>query len=156
MLEAVDQFLAARELSQPDVYMCGPPPMLEAAEPMLIEQHKVDEQRIFQDKFTTAAEADPSRTDGAAAAPSDGSGLAPGGGAAAPTKRVGSATSPSRDEAERQFSWYIPQKRRATLYEDVTVDTQPSVHRHLRRGWPVSFEDGRGTWDDASTALEGE
>ena len=39
-------------------------------------------------------------------------------------------------------------------YEDVTIDTQPSVHRHLTRGWPVSFEDGRGTWDDASTALQ--
>jgi hypothetical protein len=39
------------------------------------------------------------------------------------------------------------------LYEDVTIDTQPSVHRHLTRGWPVSFEDGRGTWNDASTAL---
>ncbi len=137
MLEAVDEFLGAGELAEPDIYMCGPPPMLEAAEPMLIEKHKIDEQRIFQDKFTTAAEADPARADSAAAAP---------------TKRVAAAT-PSGDEAERQFSWYVPQKRRATLYEDVTIDTQPSVHRHLRRGWPVSFEDGRGTWDDASTAL---
>ncbi len=116
--------------------------MLEAAEPMLIDKHKLDEQRIFQDKFTTAAEADPSRDLGAAED-----------GAAAPrAKRVGAAQ-PSGDEAERQFSWYIPHKRRATLYEDVTVDTQPSVHRHLTRGWPVSFEDGHGTWDDGSTAL---
>jgi ferredoxin-NADP reductase/ferredoxin len=135
MLEAVDEFLATGELAQPDVYMCGPPPMLEAAEPMLIDKHKVDEQRIFQDKFTTAAEADPDRQQ-----------------AAPPTKRVGAAQ-PSGDEPERQFAWYTPRKRRATLYEDVTVDTQPSVHRHLTRGWPVSFEDGRGTWDDGSTAL---
>ena len=35
----------------------------------------------------------------------------------------------------------------------MTIDTQPSIHRHLSRGWPVSFEDGRGTWNDASTAL---
>ena len=55
---------------------------------------------------------------------------------------------------ERDFAWYTPAKRRASLYEDVTIDTQPSVHRHLRRGWPVRFEDGRGTWDDASTALQ--
>jgi NAD(P)H-flavin reductase/ferredoxin len=135
MLDAVDEALAASELVQPDVYMCGPPPMLEAAEPMLIDKHKIDEQRIFQDKFTTAAEADPERQEGAP-----------------PTKRVG-AVQPSGDEPERQFSWYIPAKRRATLYEDVTVDTQPSVHRHLKRGWPVSFEDGRGTWDDSSTGL---
>ena len=135
MLDAVDQFLASGGLAQPDVYMCGPPPMLEAAEPMLIETHRIDEQRIFQDKFTTAAEADPERAQ-----------------PAAPVKRVGEAV-PSRDESERQFSWYVPRKRRATLYEDVTIDTQPSVHRHLTRGWPVSFEDGRGTWDDNSTAL---
>jgi propane 2-monooxygenase small subunit len=135
MLEAVDAFLAAGELKQPDVYMCGPPPMLEAAEPMLIETHGIDEQRIFQDKFTTAAEADPDRER-----------------SAAPVKRVGEPAR-SGDEAERQFSWYVPRKRRASLYEDVTVDTQPSVHRHLTRGWPVSFEDGRGTWNDDSTAL---
>ena len=138
MLDAVDEFLAAGELSAPDVYMCGPPPMLEAAEPMLIEKHKLDEQRIFQDKFTTAAEADPERRETAAGPP---------------TKRVGTAQ-PSGDEAERQFSWYIPRKRRATLYEDVTVDTQPSIRRHLKRGWPVSFEDGRGTWDESSTVLK--
>ena len=129
--EAVDAWLTSNEY---DVYMCGPPPMLEAAEPMLIDQHKFDEQRIFQDKFTTAAEADPER-------------------AAPPTKRLGAARAPTGDESERQFSWYIPRKRRASQYEDVTVDTQPSVHRHLTRGWPVSFEDGRGTWDDGSTAL---
>ena len=143
--EAVDEFLAQTDsFATPDVYMCGPPPMLEAAEPMLIETHKLDEQRIFQDKFTIAAEADPDRTaaqPGAAAGP------------AAAVKRLGSATAPAGDEAERQFQWYVPAKRRATLYEDVTIDTQPSIHRHLTRGWPVSFEDGRGTWNDASTAL---
>ncbi len=139
--EAVDEFLAAGSFGSPDVYMCGPPPMLEATEPMLVDVHKIDEQRIFQDKFTTAAEADPDRH----AAASNGAG-------APPVKRVGTAQ-PSGDDAERQFAWFKPSKRRATLYEDVTIDTQPSVHRHLTRGWPVSFEDGRGTWDDGSTTL---
>lgn len=54
---------------------------------------------------------------------------------------------------ERQFGWFRPRKSRATLYEDVTIDTQPSVHRHLSRGWPVRFEDSRGTWPEDSTAL---
>jgi ferredoxin-NADP reductase/ferredoxin len=139
--ERVDEFLRRGELAQPDVYMCGPPPMLEAAEPMLIDAHGIDEQRIFQDKFTTAAEADPER----ATATTDAAG-------APPIKRVGGERA-SGEEAERQFSWYVPRKRRASLYEDVTIDTQPSVHRHLTRGWPLSFEDGRGTWDDASTEL---
>jgi hypothetical protein len=53
----------------------------------------------------------------------------------------------------RSFQWYTPKKRRATLYEDVTVDTQPSVHRHVNRDWPVHFEDGRGLWWEDSTAL---
>jgi NAD(P)H-flavin reductase/ferredoxin len=133
--EAVDEFLSGDALHTPDVYMCGPPPMVEAAEEMLAS-HGIDEQRIFIDKFTTSADAEPALSE-----------------PAAPVKRFEDAPAPGGDEAERDFSWYSPAKRRATLYEDVTIDTQPSVHRHLRRGWPVSFEDGRGTWDDASTAL---
>jgi hypothetical protein len=60
-----------------------------------------------------------------------------------------------RDEGAegRAFSWFEPAGRRATVYEDVTIDTQPSVDRHLRRGWPMFFEDGRGTWDEGSTRL---
>jgi ferredoxin-NADP reductase/ferredoxin len=114
--EAIDE-----ELEAPDVYMCGPPPMLEATEKMLAGRGQ-DPARIFQDKFTTAAEAVPDEA-------------------------------PQRQASERDFAWFEPAGRRATLYEDVTIDTQPSIHRHLERGWPLSFEDGRGTWNDASTAL---
>ena len=53
----------------------------------------------------------------------------------------------------RSFQYFTPAKRRASLYEDVTCDTQPSPHRHMQRDWLVSFEDGRGTWDDRSTAI---
>lgn len=70
-----------------------------------------------------------------------------------PVKQVGDGKGRRGDEPERSFQWYKPKKRRATLYEDVTVDTQPSVHRHLDRGWPVHFEDGRGLWSDQSSAL---
>jgi ferredoxin-NADP reductase len=119
--EAVDE-----EFEAPDVYMCGPPPMLEAAEAMLLERG-VDPAHIFQDKFTTSADAD------AEAEPQP--------------ESVAAVAS------EREFAWFAPSGRRATLYEDVTIDTQPSVHRHLTRGWPLHFEDGRGTWNDASTAL---
>jgi NAD(P)H-flavin reductase/ferredoxin len=133
--EAVDEYLAegSDDLSEPDVYMCGPPPMVEAAEAMLIDKHGLDEQRIFVDKFTTSASA------------ADVTG-AP---AATDVTRAPAAA----ESSERDFTWYAPAGRRASLYEDVTIDTQPSVHRHLSRGWPVSFEDGRGTWNDDSTAL---
>jgi ferredoxin-NADP reductase/ferredoxin len=106
-----------------DVYMCGPPGLLDAAEAALAARG-VDPARIFSDRFTTAAEALP----------------AVGGGGV-------------RQASEREFQWFTPAGRRATLYEDVTIDTQPSIHRHLARGWPLSFADGRGTWNDASTAL---
>ncbi|MHB8696261.1 MAG: ferritin family protein [Solirubrobacteraceae bacterium] len=71
-----------------------------------------------------------------------------------PVKKLSDQQTPSRGgEAMRTFQFFTPAKRRATLYEDVTVDTQPSIHRHMDRGWLVSFEDGRGTWDAGSTAL---
>jgi NAD(P)H-flavin reductase/ferredoxin len=123
--EAIDE-----ELKAPDVYMCGPPPMLDAVEELLVGRG-VDPERIFADRFTTSASAPDD--DEAAAAPADAASAAP--------------------ASEREFAWFTPAARRATLYEDVTVDTQPSIHRHLTRGWPLHFADGRGTWNDASTAL---
>jgi propane monooxygenase small subunit len=42
----------------------------------------------------------------------------------------------------RKFTYYTPRKRRATLYEDVTVDVQPDPARYLRQGWLYSFADG--------------
>jgi hypothetical protein len=57
------------------------------------------------------------------------------------------------EQPERSFQWFEPKRRRGTLYEDVTVDSQPSIHRHLDRGWPIYFEDGRGVWWDDSTEL---
>jgi propane 2-monooxygenase small subunit len=59
-----------------------------------------------------------------------------------------------REQPERSFQWFEPKRRRASLYEDVTIDSQPSIHRHLDREWPVHFEDGRGLWWPESTALE--
>jgi NAD(P)H-flavin reductase/ferredoxin len=136
--DAVDAFLEATELEDPEVYMCGPPAMIEAAQEMLEQKHGIPDQRIHHDKFTTSAEAE---------------GAAEAGDATPPVKRMGDGAAPASDESERQFQWYTPRKRRASLYEDVTVDTQPSVHRHVRRGWPMHFEDGRGIWWDDSTRL---
>jgi len=70
-----------------------------------------------------------------------------------PVKQVDDGKGRRGDDPERSFQWFTPKKRRASLYEDVTIDTQPSVHRHVDREWPVHFEDGRGLWWDYSTAL---
>jgi len=58
-----------------------------------------------------------------------------------------------RDQAERSFTYFTPAKRRASRYEDVTIDTQPSIRRHVDRGWPVSFDGVHGVWSDDSTRL---
>ena len=121
--DAVAECLTAGEIADPDVYVCGPPAMVESVQELLTARHGIDEQRIFADKFTASAEATP----------------------AAP------AVVPAGEG--REFEWYRPRGRHATIYEDVTVDTQPSIDRHLTRGWPLHFEDGRGTWDSGSTAL---
>ena len=45
------------DLSGCDAYVCGPPPMVEAAIAVL-EKHGVDTEHIYFDKFTTSADAD--------------------------------------------------------------------------------------------------
>lgn len=55
----ITDLVDAREgdLSGIDAYVCGPPPMVEAAVDMLA-RHGVNEDRIFFDKFTTTGDAD--------------------------------------------------------------------------------------------------
>jgi propane monooxygenase reductase component len=55
--EGCDAYLAAGEMDDPEAYMCGPPPMIDAMVELLSERYGVDESRIFHDKFTTAADA---------------------------------------------------------------------------------------------------
>jgi propane 2-monooxygenase small subunit len=72
---------------------------------------------------------------------------------APPVKRFASDAPEREDDARRGFLYFTPQKRRPSMYEEVTVDTQPSVERHLPTGWLLSLEDGRGTHSLGSTAL---
>ena len=44
-----------QELGEVDAYLCGPPPMVDAAIGLLV-QNGVPESRVFYDKFTTTAE----------------------------------------------------------------------------------------------------
>jgi propane monooxygenase small subunit len=54
----------------------------------------------------------------------------------------------------RSYSYYTPRKRRATVYEDVTVDVQPDPARHLTQGWIYGFADGPGGYPHEWTALK--
>ena len=42
----------------------------------------------------------------------------------------------------RSYNYFTPRKRRATVYEDVTVDVQPDPARHLTQGWVYEFANG--------------
>jgi propane monooxygenase reductase subunit len=56
--EAAGEFLESGEMDDPEVYMCGPPPMIDAMIELATERHGIDEgSRIFHDKFTTSADA---------------------------------------------------------------------------------------------------
>ena len=54
----------------------------------------------------------------------------------------------------RSFNYFTPRKRRATVYEDVTVDVQPDPARHMTQGWMYEFAHGVGGYTADSTALD--
>jgi propane monooxygenase small subunit len=54
----------------------------------------------------------------------------------------------------RSYNYYTPAKRRATIYEDVTVDVQPDPERHLLQGWIYGFADGTSGYPQEWTALK--
>jgi propane monooxygenase small subunit len=54
----------------------------------------------------------------------------------------------------RHYNYFEPRKRRASVYEDVTVDVQPDPERHLTQGWVYSFADGSRGYPQDWTALK--
>lgn len=65
---------------------------------------------------------------------------------------AGSATFAGSDS--RKYNYFEPAGRRATLYEDVTVDVQPDPSRHLLQGWIMSFANGQPTYGDYTTVAK--
>ena len=54
----------------------------------------------------------------------------------------------------RHYNYFTPRKRRATVYEDVTVDVQPDPARHLTQGWVYAFANGDAGYPQEWTALK--
>jgi propane monooxygenase small subunit len=56
----------------------------------------------------------------------------------------------------RAFNYFNPQRLKATMYEDVTVDVQPDPARYLTQGWVYGFAKGPGgyptEWTDAKSS----
>ena len=58
------------------------------------------------------------------------------------------------DSTARRFNYYVPQKRKQTHYEDVTVEVQPDPRHYLAQGWLYGFADGRGGYPLDWTVLK--
>ena len=65
---------------------------------------------------------------------------------------AGSQEFPS--STSRCYNYFTPAKRRASVYEDVTVDVQPDPARHLTQGWVYAFADGTSGYPQEWTALK--
>jgi propane monooxygenase small subunit len=54
----------------------------------------------------------------------------------------------------RSYNYFEPRKRRASVYEDVTIDVQPDPERHLTQGWVYGFADGTSGYPQEWTAIK--
>ena len=51
----------------------------------------------------------------------------------------------------RKYNYYQPKGRKATHYEDMTLDVQPDPKRYLLQDWIISFGDGTPTYSEKWT-----
>ena len=58
------------------------------------------------------------------------------------------------DSESRRYRYFEPKGKRATHYEDVTVDVQPDPERYLIQDWIISFADGKGAYYKDATAAQ--
>ena len=65
---------------------------------------------------------------------------------------AGAATFPGSDS--RKYNYFEPKGRKATHYEDMTVDVQPDPERYLLQDWIISFPDGTPTYYKDWTAAK--
>jgi len=55
------------------------------------------------------------------------------------------------DSDSRKYRYFDPRGKRATHYEDVTVDVQPDPERYLLQDWIISFPNGEGAYVKGAT-----
>ncbi len=58
------------------------------------------------------------------------------------------------DSTSRRYNYYVPQKRKQSHYEDVTVEVQPDPRHYLSQGWLYGFSDGLGGYPLDWTVLK--
>lgn len=65
---------------------------------------------------------------------------------------AGSASFAGSDS--RKYNYFEPKGRKASHYEDMTVDVQPDPERYLLQDWIINFADGTPTYDKSWTKLK--
>ena len=65
---------------------------------------------------------------------------------------AGAATFAGSDS--RKYNYFEPKGRKASHYEDMTVDVQPDPKRYLLQDWIISFADGTPTYSEEWTAAK--
>jgi propane 2-monooxygenase small subunit len=58
------------------------------------------------------------------------------------------------DSESRRYRYFEPRAKRATHYEDVTVDVQPDPERYLIQDWIIAFPNGKGAYEKDSTKAQ--
>jgi propane monooxygenase small subunit len=58
------------------------------------------------------------------------------------------------DSDSRKYRYFSPKGKRATHYEDMTVDVQPDPERYLKQDWIISFANGQGAYSKDNTAVQ--
>ncbi|MBV8704205.1 MAG: aromatic/alkene monooxygenase hydroxylase subunit beta [Acetobacteraceae bacterium] len=69
----------------------------------------------------------------------------------APVKSGAAGAAKFVDWDSRKFNYFEPKGRKATHYEDVTVDVQPDPKRYLLQDWIINFSDGTPTYSESWT-----
>ena len=73
---------------------------------------------------------------------------------AAPAKSAAAGAKTFAGSESRKFNYFEPKGRRATHYEDMTLDVQPDPKRYLLQDWIISFADGTPTYSESWTAAK--
>ena len=128
------------DLTDVDSYVCGPPPMVEAAMDDAQRPRRLREahllRQVHHDRTVLIR---PRQRGGSAMTTTPERSL--------PHPHFTDAEAGAKvfpDSTARTFNYFTPKKRRQSHYEDVTVEVQPDPRHYLSQGWLYGFSDGRG------------
>lgn len=73
---------------------------------------------------------------------------------ASPAKSGAAGSASFAGSESRKYNYFEPKGRKATHYEDMTVDVQPDPERYLLQDWIINFPDGTPTYSKDWTKVK--